>query len=90
MYFYFFSIFLVITVGNITTQEKFTIGKGVFKWKSINLNQKTFAIGLMSKGVTVLKAVYNKKAQHFDITARDQGILKHCFTNSHASNFFRN
>lgn len=65
-----------MVIKNVTTDDGFKYGINVTKWKTINLFQKTYAIGIANSSVTVLMAEYSDKEKRFVVQHKTTGINK--------------
>lgn len=48
--------FLELVIGNVTSYDRFELGCNVFKWKSVTIEGKNYAVGLMSDGICIFTA----------------------------------
>lgn len=55
---------------SIESDNEFNIGQEITEWRTINVRNKSYAVGLMSTGFTVLTAVLNREKSGFTTSAK--------------------
>ncbi|GJQ64970.1 hypothetical protein Trydic_g7135 [Trypoxylus dichotomus] len=73
-----------LVIGDVTSYAHFEVGRGVFKWKSVTIEGKNYAVGLMETGICIFTAemgsngtVIVKNMTDSSIQSVDANLIKH-------------
>lgn len=65
---------LEFVIEEAVSDESFVLGKAVYSWKSIKHGKYAYAVGLMPRGLTIIKAGVGENKNRFNVNHTVHGI----------------